>query len=264
MARFAGKIAFITGIGSGQGQTAMHLFASEGALVVGCYRSNAAGAAATARMIEDLGRQIILHQVDLSDRDAARDWINEGAAAAGGIDILYNNAASVKLEAFPEMPYEAWDYTLRNELEVVFHATQAAWPHMVARGGGSIINIASTVGLRGRSALGAAAHATGKAGLTGLTRQLAAEGAKHRIRANTISPGAIATPALKKNDDDVMQKVIDAIPLGRMASRRTSRIAPSTSPPTRQRESRPSISSSMAGLARSSRGTRCRRSGRFL
>jgi NAD(P)-dependent dehydrogenase (short-subunit alcohol dehydrogenase family) len=90
-----------------------------------------------------------------------------------------------------------WRATLRGELDVVFLATQAAWPHLVARGGGSIINIASAnahVTLRGSPAL---AHCAGKGGVLAMTRQLAAEGAPHGIRANTISPALVVTGATK-------------------------------------------------------------------
>jgi meso-butanediol dehydrogenase/(S,S)-butanediol dehydrogenase/diacetyl reductase len=216
MGRLAGKITFITGVSSGQGQAAARLFAREGALVFGCYRSNTEGAAATQRMVDEVGGRMILSQIDASEREAVQAWINDGAAQAGGLDILYNNAAGVRFQPFPKMSVESWSYTLHHELDNVFHATQAAWPHMLARGAGSIINIASTAGIRGRAQLGAAGHATGKAGLAGLTRQLAAEGAKHQIRANTISPGAIATPGLDKMDPVERERVIANIPLGRV------------------------------------------------
>lgn len=216
MNRLKDKIAFITGVSSGQGRAAAKLFAAEGALVVGCWRKDEAGAAETERMVKDAGGRMITAQADMSERDQAHRWIEAGVAQAGGIDILYNNAAAAKYKRFPNMSPEEWHYTLKNELDIVFHACQAAWPHLIARGGGAIINTASTAGLRGRARLGAAGHVTGKAGVIGFTKQLAAEGAPHRIRANAISPGVIATPSLDRQSREEIDRVIANVPLGRV------------------------------------------------
>lgn len=216
MGRLNGKVAFITGTSSGQGQAAARLFAKEGAFVVGCWRSNAQGGRDTERQVREAGGQMISSQVDVSDRTAVHAWINAGVAEAGGIDILYNNAASARMKKFPDMSYDDWSFTLRNELDIIFHAAQAAWPHLLARGGGAILNTASTAGLRGRAMLGAAGHVTGKAGVIGLTKQLAAEGAPHNIRANTISPGVIASSSPRKPPNDVMNRTIANVPLGRI------------------------------------------------
>jgi meso-butanediol dehydrogenase/(S,S)-butanediol dehydrogenase/diacetyl reductase len=216
MGRLAGKIVFITGTSSGQGRAAACLFAREGASIVGCWRSDAEGGRETERMVREAGGKMISSQVDMSDRKLAQAWINEGAKEAGGLDILYNNAAAAKQKRFPQMSPEDWSYTLRNELDIIFHATQAAWPHLLARGGGVILNTASTAGLRGRAKMGAAGHVTGKAGVIGLTKQLAAEGAPHNIRANAISPGVIETPALTRSPKAFMDEVIANVPLGRV------------------------------------------------
>lgn len=216
MGRLAGKIAFITGTSSGQGRAAACLFAREGAFIVGCWRSDDEGGRETERRVCEAGGRMISSQVDLSERDAAQAWINEGAKETGGLDILYNNAAAAKHKRFPQMSPQDWDYTLRNELDIIFHATQAAWPHLLARGGGVILNTASTAGLRGRAKMGAAGHVTGKAGVIGLTKQLAAEGAPHNIRVNAISPGVIETPALKRSPKAFMDEVIANVPLGRV------------------------------------------------
>lgn len=216
MGRLAGKIAFITGVSSGQGRTAAQLFAREGAIVVGCWRSNDEGGRETQRLVTEAGGKMISSKADMSNREAATAWINDGVKAAGGIDILYNNAAGARMNRFPDMPYEDFAFTMRHELDIIFHAAQAAWPHLIARGGGTIINTASTAGLRGRAKMGAMGHVTGKAGVIGMTKQLAAEGAPHNIRANAISPGVIATPALDRSPKEFMDQVIAAVPLGRV------------------------------------------------
>ena len=97
----------------------------------------------------------------------------------------------------PEMPLEDFQFTIAAEIEIVFIATQAAWPHLVARGGGVIINVASLAGMLGSPVTPMAAHSAGKAAVIGFTRQVAAEGAPHGIRAVCISPGPIATPVTR-------------------------------------------------------------------
>jgi meso-butanediol dehydrogenase/(S,S)-butanediol dehydrogenase/diacetyl reductase len=92
------------------------------------------------------------------------------------------------------MSDEDWHYTIRNELDLVFFVTRAAWPYLTERGG-VIINTASVAGWAGSKATGMVGHSATKGGVLGLTRQLAVEGAPHNIRAVSISPGAIATPA---------------------------------------------------------------------
>jgi len=132
------------------------------------------------------------------------------------IDIIYNNAAMAYFAFVPEMDYETFARTQREEVDIIFYLLRAAWPHLIARGGGAILNTASTAGLRGRARMGAAGHVTGKAGVIGFTKQLAAEGAPHRIRVNTISPGVIATPALDRSPKEEMDRVIANVPLGRV------------------------------------------------
>jgi NAD(P)-dependent dehydrogenase (short-subunit alcohol dehydrogenase family) len=129
----------------------------------------------------------------------------DGAARRfGGLDILVNAAAFASFAWIQEMDYEQqWKKTLVGELDVVFLACRAAWPHFIERGGGSIINFASAnayVALAGSAAL---AHCAGKGGVLAMTRQLAMEGAPHGIRANTISPALIVTSATQPVLDNV-------------------------------------------------------------
>lgn len=212
--RLEGKIAFITGAADGQGRAAAELFAAHGALVVGCDLKEDALAEICNRINAAGGRMLTSSAVDLGDPSSASAWIEEGVVAAGGIDILYNNAAAVRFGQISEMPTADWTFTIRNELDLIFHATSAAWPHLIARGGGVIINTASVSAFRGSSMIGAGAHAAAKGGVISLTRQLAAEGAANGIRANSISPGFIVTPAtdwLTERHEEIGRR----IPLGR-------------------------------------------------
>ena len=190
-----GKIALITGTGRGQGRAAALAFTADGATVVGC-DMNAEEQEETVRLVEAAGGKIDSEApVDLLDPDANRRWINQAAERHGGIDILYNNAALTRFASIPEMSLEDFQFTIAAEIDLVFVATQAAWPHLIARGGGVIINVASLAGMFGSPVMPMAAHSAGKAAVIGFTRQVAAEGAPHGIRAVCISPGPIATPA---------------------------------------------------------------------
>ena len=134
--------------------------------------------------------------VDLGDPEQADAWVDAAAETYGGIDILYNNASATKLVPLAEMSREDWHFTIRNELDLMFYATQRAWPHLIARGGGTVINTASMCGINAmRYAEGSFAHAATKHGVIGMTVELAWEGGPHGIRVNSISPGFILSPA---------------------------------------------------------------------
>jgi len=199
--RLQDKVVVVTGAGSGQGRDVALLFARAGA-VVAASDINREALESTRALAE--GDKLSLHTqiVDAANETQVGEWVDAIAAKCGGIDVLYNNAAHTHFAPFGEMTLEQWRDTLRLELDVVFLPARACWRHLIARGGGSIINIASVSGMRGSELIGAAAHAAGKSGVIGFTRQLALEGAPFWIRANSISPGPIVTP--------VTQTMIDA------------------------------------------------------
>jgi meso-butanediol dehydrogenase/(S,S)-butanediol dehydrogenase/diacetyl reductase len=191
--RLANKVVVVTGAGRGQGRDVALLFARAGATVVAS-DINPASIEETRVIASREGLTLEVAVVDAADDHSVRSWVDDAARRFRDIDVLYNNAAYTHFAPFGEMTLEQWRETLRLELDVVFIPTQAVWRHMLAQGGGSIINVASTSGMRGSALLGAAAHAAGKSGVIGFTRQLAAEGAAHWIRVNSISPGPIVTP----------------------------------------------------------------------
>jgi NAD(P)-dependent dehydrogenase (short-subunit alcohol dehydrogenase family) len=194
--RLQGKIALITGTGGGQGRAAAVLFASEGATVVGC-DLKVDGSAETVELVRQAGGVVeSTHPLDLGDPEAARAWVAGAAERHGGFDILYNNASAPKFAPVAEMSDEDWHFTVRNELDLIFYACRAAWPYLVKRGGGSIINTGSISGMSALAGTpGSFAHAATKGAVIALTRELALEGGPHGIRANAISPGAILSPA---------------------------------------------------------------------
>jgi meso-butanediol dehydrogenase/(S,S)-butanediol dehydrogenase/diacetyl reductase len=192
--RLHGKVALITGNGGGQGRAAAHLFCQEGARVVGC-DLNAAENAHTVDAVQAAGGDMIgMAPVDLGDSRDARRWVADAAAVHGRIDVLFNNAAAPRFAPLPDLSDDDWHFTIRNELDLIFYVTQAAWPHLIASRG-VIVNTASIQGLVGIASNGGLAHAATKAGVIAMTRQMAAEGSPHGIRANSISPGTILTAA---------------------------------------------------------------------
>lgn len=191
--RLEGKVALITGTGGGQGRAAAERFASEGALVVGCDLFPEGNEETVAAVREAGGTMAGMAPVDLSDPEAAKAWVEEAAAIHGRIDIVFNNASSPKFVPIMDMSVEDWQYTMRNELDLVFYVTKFAWPHL-AKQGGVVISTASTSAHVATKGVGMVAHTATKGGVLAMSRAFAAEGGEHGIRAVTISPGGVKTP----------------------------------------------------------------------
>lgn len=196
MGRLDGKIAIITGAASGIGQATARRVAAEGARTV-VADLNGAGAKEVADAITAAGGEAIAVTADLGDITSVRAMVEAAVTAYGGLDILHNNAAATRLAATEDLPVSAadpavWDTTMQVNLRGALVAIQAAVPHMIARGGGSVINTASGAGLAGD--LGHPAYGASKAALVSLTRYVATEFGKQGIRCNAISPGFIVIP----------------------------------------------------------------------
>ena len=196
MGRLAGKIAIITGAASGIGKATAERVAAEGARTV-VADLNADGAGEVAVAIAAAGGQATAVQADLGDTGSVRTMVEAAVTAYGGLDILHNNAAATLLAATKDLSVSAadpdvWDQTLQVNLRGTMVAIQAAVPHMIARGGGSVINTASGAGLAGD--LRNPAYGASKAALISLTRYVATEFGKQGVRCNAISPGFIVIP----------------------------------------------------------------------
>ena len=197
--RLSGKVAVITGTAGGQGRTAALLFAREGARIVGCdFKSD--GSRQTAEMVKAAGGEMTsLEPLDLCDETDNRRLIDHAVEAYGGIDILYNNAGALRAGSAETISRQEFDFTLANEVTVVWLAVKHAIPVFRNRGGGAIINVGSIAGMTGSGTAGNArnlfAHAISKAAVIRMGSYLSVELAPLHVRVNTISPGIIDTPA---------------------------------------------------------------------
>ncbi|MBL1079937.1 SDR family oxidoreductase [Nocardia sp. 2] len=191
--RLDGKVAVITGTGSGIGKASALLFAAEGAAVVGADTHEARGASVAAQARAFGGRMESLQPVDLSRPDGARRLTEFALEKFGRIDILFNNAGVAIPAPVGEMSYDSFAADIRGEVDIVFHLTREVWPHFVANGGGVLLNTASSLARTGDPIWGALAHCAAKGAVLAMTRQYAVEGAKVGIRANTVSPGLTRT-----------------------------------------------------------------------
>lgn len=184
----SGKVALITGAGSGLGRAFAQGLGAFGAHVV-CADRNESWAQETATTLVSTGAHAEPLHVDVTDADAVEAMAGKLAASPGRVDVLINNAGIATPPALVhEMTIEDWDRLMAVNLRAVFLCTRAIIPLMLATGGGSIINIASIIGIVGYPGVGAN-YAAAKAGVTGFTRQVAVEYASRGIRVNAIAPG---------------------------------------------------------------------------
>lgn len=190
--RLASKVCVITGTGGSVGRASALAFAREGALVIGC-DVNVSAAEATAEMVRAQdGTMISLQPCHLTIPSECQALVDLAVREYGRVDVLFNNAAMAYFNWLEDITDEEWNRDLREEIDLVFFLTRAAWPYLKTSHG-VVVNTASLNGLMSFKALGSLAHTTAKAGIIGMTRQLAMEGREYGIRANSISPGLIET-----------------------------------------------------------------------
>jgi NAD(P)-dependent dehydrogenase (short-subunit alcohol dehydrogenase family) len=218
MGRLEGKVCLITGTGGSMGTAAALAFAREGGLIVGC-DVIAERAEATVSAVRAAGGQMIsLHPCDLTRMEDCSALVDLAITTFGRIDVLFNNAAMAYFGPVDQMPVDDWHKTINEELHLVYNLIRCAWGEL-SKNGGSIINTASISALQAYRPLPALSHAAAKGAVLAMTRQLAMEGAPHGIRANTISPGLVATHQTVGvlGDPEISKTMIDQIMLGRPA-----------------------------------------------
>lgn len=192
-ARYSGKTVLITGSGGSIGRAACLRFAAEGATVIGCDLDESSAEQTVAQVEAGGGRMYSFHPCDLTQASNAEAFVEFALSQSGSVDVLYNNAALAHFAWFEDMSFDLFRTTMRDEVDLVFHLCKAVWPQFRKQGHGVIINTASVSAMICYEVVPGLAHSTAKAGILGMTRHLAMEGAKHNIRVNALSPGLIET-----------------------------------------------------------------------
>ena len=215
MASFGGKVALVTGGGSGIGRAACLAFARAGAAVA-VADIDEAGAAATVDLVTDAGGRAVAFTVDVTDEDQVRELVDGVVARMGGLDMAYNNAGvegqRVRLH---ETSTDHWRKVMSVNVDGAFFCMKYELAHMVEHGGGAIVNASSTFGLAGGAG---GPYPASKHAIVGLTKSVALDYATDGIRVNSVHPGAIFTPMTERlRDDPVLWEGLSTMhPMGRM------------------------------------------------
>lgn len=218
MGRLEDKVCIITGTGGAMGAAAAVRFAQEGAMIVGCDIVEDNNQHTVDSVCNAGGLMVGLNGCDLTRYADCQKLVQLAVDTFGRVDVLFNNAGYVEFAWLDDRPSpDFWYATIDGELNQVFLMTRAAWPHLI-RQGGAIVNTASTAGHIAFEVLGGVGHCAAKGGIIAMTRQLALEGRRHGVRANSISPGLIANAKTIQHasNEEWSRKMLTKIMLGRM------------------------------------------------
>jgi 3-oxoacyl-[acyl-carrier protein] reductase len=210
--QLTGKVAVVIGGGGGIGAAIAVLFAQEGADVAVLDR-NEPNATAVAEECKGSDVRGTALAVDVTDSEAVRAAMDRIVEELGGIDILVNSAGVLDETPLLQMTEATFDKVLAVDLKAVFLAVRWAAPHMLERGGGRIINIASQLGIKGGTGL--THYVAAKAGVIGMTKAMALELAEHNILVNAIAPGPILTPLIEGLSEEWKAAKQAELPIGR-------------------------------------------------
>jgi SDR family mycofactocin-dependent oxidoreductase len=203
--RVAGKVALVTGAARGQGRSHARRLAAEGADIIAvdiCAQvadveyatATPEDLAATARLVEDTGARVVTHAVDVRDASGLAVAVADGVGRLGRLDIAVANAGVCSIQRWDEVTPELWDTVVGINLTGVWNTCVASIPHLLEAGGGSMILVSSTAGLKGQPFL--TPYVASKHGLVGIMRSLANELASRHIRVNSLHPTGVDTPML--------------------------------------------------------------------
>jgi 2-deoxy-D-gluconate 3-dehydrogenase len=209
-----GRIALVTGASSGIGKAIAIALAEAGADVACHCRANG-GADETISAIEALGRRAVTVTGDMADKETPARLADQTVKEFGRIDILINNAGTIRRAPAVDFSEEDWAAVIEVNLSSVFRLSQAAARHMIRQGSGKIVNIASLLSFQGGVTV--PAYTASKSGVAGLTRAFANEWAKHNVNVNAIAPGYIETKntdALRA-DETRNRQILERIPAAR-------------------------------------------------
>jgi 2-deoxy-D-gluconate 3-dehydrogenase len=217
--RLDGRVAIVTGSGSGMGRAFSIALAHAGAdVVITELPGKEAAAEETASEVRAAGRQALTLPLDVTQMSSIKEMVDRVLSAWGQIDILVNNAGINIRKLAVDVQEEDWDRVLDTDLKGVFFCAQAVGRYMIGRGkGGKIVNMASQLGLVAYHSR--VAYCAAKAGVINLTRALALEWAPYHINVNAVAPTFVRTPLVEAllEDPAVREDILRRIPLGRVA-----------------------------------------------
>jgi SDR family mycofactocin-dependent oxidoreductase len=223
--RVAGKVAFVTGAGRGQGRSHAVRLAEEGADIIAVdicedvpsvkySMASKEELAETARLVEALDRRVVAVKADVRDQVALAVGVDAAVAELGRLDIVVANAGICTWQTWDETPMDVWQDTIDINLTGVWNTLVVGAPHLIKAGGGSMIATSSTAGLKGLPFLGP--YVAAKHGVVGIAKALANELARYSIRVNTVHPTGVNTPLVTAslgNLDPMLDKNPDLRPL---------------------------------------------------
>jgi acetoacetyl-CoA reductase len=213
MGELKGRTCIVTGAARGIGRAIALEFGRERANVAVGYAQNAALADEVVDQIKTLGGEAMPLGADVADAAQVGPAIASVIDRFGTIDVLVNNAGITRDRSLAKMSGDEWDAVIETNLSSVFRVTSAVLPHMVKAGYGRIVSISSIIGLHGN--FGQANYAAAKAGIIGFTKAAALEVARKGITVNAVAPGFIETEMLAATSEDVRNRILEKVPMGR-------------------------------------------------
>ena len=213
-----GKLAIVTGGGTGIGRATAMRFAEDGAAAVALLGRRPEPLREVEREVTARGARAFVCPVDLTAAGEARRAVRESAASLGGLDILVNNAGIYEPGTAVATDEETWDRILDTNLKSAFLCSKEAMNHLIPRGGGSIVNIGSYLGLVGTAQ--SAAYCASKGGLVLLTKAMALDHARQGVRINCVCPGGVDTPMMRVSEPRPadLQRWAEEHPVGRVGT----------------------------------------------
>ena len=217
--KLQGRVAIVTGAASGIGRASAIAFAREGARVIAVDIDRPKGEE-TAAMIAALGGETFFAHADVANEEDVKRFVQEALALWGKIDILFNNAGVVLVKPLEEMTGDEWDRVMSINVKSAFLAIKYAVPHMRRGGGGAILNTGSIASFTGQ--LGTPVYSASKGAIALLTKSLALDYGRDRIRVNCICPGITDTPMLREHlghgpeGEELIRERLSRVPTGKI------------------------------------------------
>lgn len=211
---FKGKTAIVTGGSRGIGRAIVRMLVENGCQVAFNYHQHSQAAADLEKELQQKGGRIKASCVNVQDSAAVKSWVQEVREYFGGLDILINNAGTIRDKALMLMEEEDWQEVLSTNLDGYFHTARACIVGFLKQKKGDIINISSVSGIVGMPRQ--VNYSAAKGGVNAFTMALAKEVAAYGIRVNAVAPGFIETDILSGFSEEQKAKIVESIPLGRM------------------------------------------------